>query len=279
MTPQLRDRYLRLLGFSSRPSGIHGLRDMVRAHVTLVPFENVSKLLLFDRERTGRLTTLEEFLDGLEFSDLGGTCYTSNPFFAQLLAELGYHADLHSADMETPNVHSCIRVLVGEDEYHVDVGNAAPFLEPIALDALPYETRRGTMSWVFDWADDGRLQCNVISRGERVHGYRVNKKPWSHEQFRPVILSSFERGRTFMSLLRLVRIFPEHTVELKNCNLRVHRGEVTTETKINSIEELRRAVDQQFLMPKCPVEKAVAILEQLSESEFFAAGQERSLYA
>jgi arylamine N-acetyltransferase len=67
-------RYLRLLGIAGHPSGLDGLRTLVRRHLSAVPFENISKLLLLDRERAGRVTTLPEFLDGIEYSDLGGTC-------------------------------------------------------------------------------------------------------------------------------------------------------------------------------------------------------------
>jgi arylamine N-acetyltransferase len=272
-------RYLRLLGFESQPEGLDGLGRLVRAHLLRVPFENVSKLLLFDREGTGRLNTLDEFLDGVEHQDLGGTCYTSNPFLTELLRELGYEADLHSADMNTPNVHSCIRVRVNGRAYHVDVGNAAPFLEPFPLDALPYEFLRGEMKWIFDQGEDRRLRCRVFSRGEHVHGYTANESPCTHEDFREVVLDSFQPGRTFMGLLRIVRIFPEHTVELKNRTLRLHRGTTTTEATLNSLAELRHAVDTQFLMPRCPVERAVEILERINGIEFFGAQQEQSLYA
>jgi N-hydroxyarylamine O-acetyltransferase len=272
------NRHLRLLGFDSPPAGLDGLRQLVRAHLLRVPFENVSKLLLFDHEGTGRLNTLDEFLDGIEHHDLGGTCYKSNPFLAQLLRELGYEADLHSADMNNPNVHSCIRVRLNGRAYHVDVGNAAPFLEPFPLDALPYEFVRGEMKWVFDRAEDSRVRCKLFSGGEHVHGYMANESPCTHEDFREVILDSFQRGRTFTSLLRIVRIFPEHTVELKNRTLRVHRGTSTTETTLNDMKELRHAVDTQFLLPRCPIEKAVEILERFNGIEFFGAPQERSLY-
>src|ERR1035438_3528771 len=99
-------RYLRLLGIVGRPSGLDGLRTLVRWHLAAVPFENISKLLLVDRERTGRVTTLTEFLDGIEYSDLGGTCYTNNPYLTELLRDLGYDADLLGADMGHPNVRS-----------------------------------------------------------------------------------------------------------------------------------------------------------------------------
>src|SRR5581483_7900299 len=99
-------RYLRVLGINSVPSGVEGLRHIVRRHLCRVPFENLSKLLLFAREGAGRAFSLSEFLDGIEHSDLGGTCYNSNPHLLGLLLHLGYDADLMAADMTVPNCHT-----------------------------------------------------------------------------------------------------------------------------------------------------------------------------
>ena len=41
------------------------------------------------------------------------------------------------------------------------------------------------------------------------------------------------------------------------------------ERTIGSLRELRRAVDEDFQMPRCPVEEAVAVLERLNAREFF----------
>src|ERR1039457_380613 len=141
-------RYLRLIGIAGHPAGLDGLRTLVRRHLSAVPFENMSKLLLWDREGAGRATTLPEFLDGVEYSDLGGTCYTNNPFLTDLLRELGYDADLLGADMNQPNVHTCIRVRIDSVAYHVDVGFAAPFREPIRLDRLPVPVEEGANRYV-----------------------------------------------------------------------------------------------------------------------------------
>lgn len=82
------DRYLHLLGFADMPMGLDGLRAIVAAHLERVPFENVSKLLLYAREGAGRPLTLAEFLDGIEYADMGGTCYSSNLFLFELLQAL-----------------------------------------------------------------------------------------------------------------------------------------------------------------------------------------------
>lgn len=273
------ERYLRLLGGHTERPSVIALNALVKAHITRVPFENVSKLLLFGREHQGRMATVEEFLDGMEHHDLGGTCYSCNPFFTDLLQHLGYKAELRSADMNTPHVHSSVRVFLQGREYHVDVGNAAPFTCAVPLDELPFKFSRGQMTWIFDRAEDGRVRCTVLSRGERVHGYLVNEQKQSFEFFRDIIIDSFQPGRTFMSLLRLVRIFPEHTVELKDRTLRVHRGSQTVERTIGDMNDLRQVVDTEFLMPRCPVEQAVEILQSVTGTDFFADTAARSLYA
>jgi len=266
-------RYLRLLGFDHPLSDLEGLRQVVRRHVIRVPFENISKLLLVGRERRGRVTALAEFLDGLERYDLGGTCYTANPFLAGLLREMGYDADLLGCDMAHANVHTAIRVRVGGDQYHVDVGYGGPFYEPLPLAELPREMNQGPYRYVLDRGGDGRLALNVFKGEERVHGYAVNETPREFAFFRDIILDSFRPAATFMTRLRVVRYFEDHSVELKNSLVTCHRGSESEETRLTSMKQLRRIFDDEFHMPRCPEEEAVQTLEQLMGQSFFAMGE------
>jgi N-hydroxyarylamine O-acetyltransferase len=266
----LHERYLRLLGLAEPPVGVSGLHDLVHRHLCRVPFENVSKLLLFGREGRGRVTTMAEFLDGIEQCDLGGTCYTSNPFLADLLGALGYDAALYAADMDTPNVHTSIRVQLAGRQWHIDVGYAGPFSNPIPLDRLPYETAWGNDRYVFDRHGEGHMMT-VFTNGERRHGYVVHAPARAASFFDPVVLQSFEPGRTFMRCLRITRFFEDRAVELRNRRLlRVSAGRVR-ETSVDSMADLRRAVNEEFQMPRCRIEEAVAVLERLNRREFFGS--------
>ena len=266
-------RYLRLLGFDRAPSGLEGLRQIVRQHVIRVPFENISKLLLIAREHKGRITALPEFLDGLDHYDLGGTCYTANPFFTELLREAGYDADLLGCDMSHRNVHTAIRVRIEGKEYHVDVGYGGPFYEPMPLAALPYEIRHGSFRYVLDRAGDGRFAMNVFRDGERVHGYAVNETPRHLEFFTDIILGSFHSTATFMTLLRVVRHFGDHSVELKNSVITVEHRHNSKRIQLSSLKHLRQTFNEEFRMPRCPVESAVETLEQITGQDFFAMGE------
>jgi arylamine N-acetyltransferase len=269
-------RYLRLLGFAGTPSGLGGLRELVRRHVCRVPFENVSKLLLYGREGRGREQTLAEFLDGLEHHDLGGTCHTSNPFFARLLGALGYDATLLGADMgEAPNVHTGVLVRLAGVAYLIDVGYAAPFWEPMPLDRLPFEVVHGDARYVLRRADEtsdrdaaARYEMTVREGRERVHGYVVHTTPRTEGFFRETVLSSFGRDRTFMRCLFLVRYFEDRSVRIANGVLSRSDGRGVERVTLGSVAELRRAVQQELALPRCPIDEAVAVLERLTGRPF-----------
>jgi N-hydroxyarylamine O-acetyltransferase len=263
-------RYLRLLGIEGRPSGLSGLRAIVQAHLSRVPFENVSKLLLYNRERAARETTLSEFLDGIEFSDLGGTCYTSNPFLAELLRELGYDADLLGADMSKPNVHTCIRVRIDGLTYHVDVGFAAPFREPIRLDRLPVRIEEGGNHYVFEEDGDGFFMSMFTGEDFRV-GYVAHDPPRPREFFDPAVMMSFTLSSTFMRCLRINRVWAGYSLDLIDAKLCRHEAGRTAVTELKNMAELKAALRDQLGMPRCPIESAVAILERLTGKPFFDA--------
>lgn len=264
-TSDVYTRYLRLLGFDQAPSGLDGLRMLVRRHLFRVPFENVSKLLLFAREGAGRPRTLTEFLDDIEYRDLGGTCHSCNPYFAGLLRHLGYDADLLGADMTKLNQHTCIRVRVDGVPYHVDVGYGGPFREPMRLDRLPHDFQEGALRYVFDHnRHEGVYEMKVLAGEERRHGYVVHGPARELPFFYDNIHGSFASSQTFMRCLRLVRVFPGRSVELVDRKLTVRTGNEEVQTELESLEELSRAVATQLAMPRCPIVHAVEILEQLT---------------
>ena len=134
MTSDLLRRYLNILGVKRRKPSTHALYELVQAQMMKVPFENVSKLYYKKRHNHQGLLNLEFFLDGIERFHFGGTCYSNNYHFYQLLANLGYEINLCGAAMLHPDVHLVSVVSVEQREYLVDVGYAAPFLSPLPRD-------------------------------------------------------------------------------------------------------------------------------------------------
>lgn len=259
-------RYLQHLGIEGTPSGLAGLREVVRKHVLRVPFENISKLLLINREGAGRFLTLGEFLDGAEQFDLGGTCHSANPFLGELLRSLSYHVDLLGADMSQPNVHTCLRVSLDGAAYHVDAGYGGPFREPVPLNCAPHEIIEGSERYCFDRnTSDGRLRLS----GSEGPGYVVNDTPRSHDFFQPAMEGSFRPHATFLNCLRVGRIFENHSVSLLNRSLRIHRGGETETRELRNRAEVESAFANELAMPRAPWERAIDILEHLTGKAFF----------
>lgn len=275
--PEIYQRHLRLLGIDGLPTGIKGLEEITLRHLCTAPFENISKLLLFDREGTGRAVSHDEFLDGIEFRDLGGTCHSSNPFLAELLQALGYDAILLGANMSGTDVHTTIRVCVDSVEYHVDMGYAAPFRKPIRLDRLPHEVVQGDFTYVLDRrASDGRYEVTVRSGEKRIHGYVVNEAPRDLEYFHGTIRESYEPGRDFMTRLRITRFFEDHAIELSNLTAIYFKGRESRKTELRGVTELERTVFGDMQMPLCPVRKAVEILERVTGQPISKLGNQTS---
>jgi len=151
-------RYIKLLGFKPKEPNLDDLTKIISSHLKIIPFENISKLYYFQQTGQKRIPALSQFLYGSEKYHFGGTCYVCNYHLYQLLKYLGYDVKLCGADMSQPDVHIVILVKLDGREYIVDVGYAAPFLEPIPRDLLiDYKISRGKDDYILhpmdNWAN------------------------------------------------------------------------------------------------------------------------------
>ena len=88
MSQENAERYLSLLGVGRKKQSLEALSELIEAHLWNVPFENISKLYYRAYRDVRVLPSLELFLEGIESFHLGGTCYTNNYYFCQLLEKL-----------------------------------------------------------------------------------------------------------------------------------------------------------------------------------------------
>lgn len=170
--------------------------------------------------------------------------------------------------MSKPNVHACIRVHIDSVAYHVDVGFAAPFREPIRLDALPAQVDEGVNRYVLD-RDGHDFRMRMFSDGARAIDYIAHDPPRQREFFDPLVRSSFALTSTFMKSLRISRAFETHSCDLIDRRLFRHESGRTTVEQLTSLSGLRKAVNTELRMPRCPVDRAIAILERLTGKAFF----------
>jgi arylamine N-acetyltransferase len=208
----------------------------------------------------------------MEKRDLGGTCFSLNPYLGNLLRALGYETELLGADMTRPNVHTCLRVRLDSVPYHVDVGYGGPFREPIRLDWLPFEMVEGVYHYVLDANPRGEgYEMAVFSGEERVQGYVVHDPPRPLEFFADSLRNSFAPNATFLNCLRLCRFFEDHSVTLLDRTLSIHRGAATEQTEFHNLADWESAIATHLRMPRCPARMAIPVLEQITGKPFFEA--------
>ncbi|HEX9189575.1 MAG TPA: arylamine N-acetyltransferase [Vicinamibacteria bacterium] len=246
-------RYLGLLGVARRPPGLEALTELTSAHLTRIPFENVSKLYYGRRNAPPRRPPdLVRYLDGIERHHLGGTCYANAFNLHLLLAHLGYDVSLCGADMSAPDVHLVNVVWVEGRPYLVDVGYGAPFLEPLPLDvAEDQEIAWGRERYVLTPRDAaGRSRLELHRDGELRHGYTVNPAPRRIEEFAQVIADSFSDEATFMHALLIARFWPTRSVTLRNRTLIEAEGTRYRLRQIPGRADLPAAIEEHFLIPR-----------------------------
>ena len=149
------ERYLSLIGVEEEAPGLDGLGRLVRAHVQGVPFENSASLLRRHEAGAGPVAAIDPrmLLADWEARRAGGVCFEHAEMFGRLLVELGYDVIPIAGEISFPGSHQALVVDLAGARWLVDVGNGAPFFEPIPLDR-PIEIHRLGLSYRFA-ADPG----------------------------------------------------------------------------------------------------------------------------
>jgi arylamine N-acetyltransferase len=130
----------------------------------------------------------------------------------------------------------------------------------------------GTNRYVLarDAAGDG-FCMSMFTEAESGIAYVVHDPPRPREFFDRVVLDSYAPSSTFMNCFRISRVFDGFSLDLIDRKLYRHEAGKTAITHLESIQELKRTVEDQLGMPRCPVERAIAILERLTGEPFFGA--------
>jgi len=139
------ESYLNRLGFDPATvdtPDLNTLARLQRAHVTMIPFENLS--IVGDpesaREGAGVTLSVPHLYEKIVERERGGYCYELNGLFHSLLAALGYEVDrvaarITSGDGVTLPANHHSNVVTIDRRYVVDVGMGVPTMrQPLPLD-------------------------------------------------------------------------------------------------------------------------------------------------
>ena len=262
-TDSLYEKYLKILKISKRDPSISALSQVVKAHLTNIPFENISKL--YYKKNYGLMTIpdFDLYLEGISINNFGGTCYSNNYYLNKLLNYLGSNVRLCGADMINPDVHIVNVVRINNKNYLVDVGYAAPFLNPIPLDLTEeYKIALGTDEYIIiPKSENGYSKLKMFRNGRLKHGYTVKPYARSISEFETVIKDSFRDTATFLNAILLVRFRSNSSIVIHNFSLIETKHIHSKLTKLKNKAELTEKIITHFAIPKNVIEESLGIIK------------------
>lgn len=274
-TPKWVERYLGFLNIPVEQPSLAYLAKICKSHLCTFPFENISKLI-FSKEKGGAyIPTVEEFLCNFERYNFGGTCYVLNVNVMRLLDALGF--DCHHVMLGGQHMGIIVRLPSSGERVYVDCGAAAPFFAPVRFERDP----ENVTSFGLDSIKIRSLQGSKIGdyRYSRYTNDVLSGPEWDFSpdicsevsDFADVMDASCRPGTTFMTILRCqlwqLDLSRSATLVDNKFSSRFATGETQTRL-LNNRQELREVIDEQFSLPRLPVEEALRVLETLGVKPF-----------
>lgn len=268
------DRYLYILGVSKLGPSWQALTELTSAHLIRIPFENISKIRRAKIQGIRNIPSLEEYLDGIEHFNFGGTCFVNNYYLHLLLIYLGYEVKLCGADISEngapPDGHMANVVTVDGREAIVDVGFGAPFWHPIPRDSTTeIKIQLGELLYVLKPKDnEGHSRLEIYRDEQLIFGYLLKPAARKVEDFAEVIARSYTESAPLLNYLLLVRYFRDGAVRLINRSFTEVNGSESRIQKLATIEEIINVIEGRFGIPAHIVSEVIG---SLGETKIFVS--------
>ena len=257
-------RYLKLLGLEREPPNLEYLRKLTRAHLSCVPFENVTSILRRHAASDERVPTLDrdsELRAWLERRG-GGLCFEVVDMFGTLLSGLGFRVHPVLATISFVGSHQGLVVEIENTRYLVDAGNGAPFFEPIPL-GEPVEVGHVDLVYRFRPAEDrpdGWVQDRLIE-GNWQPFCTYDLAPATDADRATAYQRHHVRGRSWVvDNLTLVRCTDIEVWSLRDNRLTHFTTAGKSVREIASDADYRAIAADLFDLPNAPIDAAVRVL-------------------
>jgi arylamine N-acetyltransferase len=259
------NRYLKILDVTRKKPSIEYLRELLTSHIVRIPFENISKLYYYYTKDLNTIPDFNLYLTGIEQNKFGGTCYSNNHYFNQLLLHLGFEAWLCGADMSEPDVHLVNVVIFGNMKYLTDVGYGAPFFIPIPLDSNDnYNISFGNDNYVvLPKNNKGYSELKQYRENKLKHGYVVKPNERSISEFEGVIKDSFRKSSTFLNRITAIKYGLTYSISIRNFSLIEIQNEHLRKTQLNSKDQIIEQINNYFHIPKNILQESISPLNNL----------------
>lgn len=260
--------YLEYIEVPLKEASLEYLTELTTSHLSHIPFENISTFLQFeDYHHDNYLANdPEKFVRQLYTQNTGGTCYVLNSSFNELLKVLGFKS--RYTVLGGQHLALLVKIPGSEEEVYVDVGNGSPFFEPVHLETDPENVSKfGNIEVELRPEDgDGKYKYCRYANGKPMIWDFDTKESYHFEDLQPLIKEYFRPNGVFTSSLKcqIWQLDQNRSLSLVNniLNIQYRTGE-TEKYILESIEEIREIIEDEFQLPKIPVEEAIDVLKTL----------------
>lgn len=266
------DAYLARIGHTGpRAPTLDTLSAIQARHVEAIAFENLNPL--FGWPVPIDLPSLEQ---KLVRDRRGGYCFEQNALFAHALRALGFHVAGLAArvlwgqpeDARTARTHMLLRIDLDGQAYLADVGFGGQTLTgPLRLvpdveQATPHEPYRLVQS-----GDFFTMQCRIGDAWKTLYRFTLEEHfPPDYEVGNHYVAT--HPSSIFRNTLRVARATPDRRYALLNRDLAVHHlGGPTERRTLESAADLRRTLEDVFLLNVPPGPELEAAFERLPEPQ------------
>jgi arylamine N-acetyltransferase len=256
--------YLNFLNLDGPPPvTLDGLTRLTRAQMRSVPFENISSILRRAEYPQGPVPGVDTDAQLAAWVERrgGGVCFEVVATFAPILRVLGFQARAINARISWPGSHQSIVVDLDRSAYLVDVGNGAPFPDPIPLDRTT-EVRHAGLAYRFRpdaasgdliqdrWIDDAWAPFCWYSLGSDDTSVRES----AYQQHQTL-------GQSWVvDNLVLTRCDDDEVWSLRDRVLRHFTPDGKSEKRVTDSDEYTRLAAEVFGVPGLPIQRARSLL-------------------
>lgn len=240
--------YLKRIGYSgSRTPSADTLRNIHRAHLFSVPFENLDIC-------SGREIRMDQeaFVRKIVEDHRGGFCYELNGAFAVLLQSLGFRVTLLSARVpladgtDGPEFDHLTLWVDLNEPWLADVGFGDCFVDPLRLQAGLEQEQHGKCFRIVEADDSLRLERRDAEARWKTE-YLFSPQPRRLDEFAEMCHYHQTSPQSPFTRKRLSsRATPEGRITLSEMNLITTDGDSREEQLLRSESEWQRAFADHF---------------------------------
>jgi arylamine N-acetyltransferase len=262
MTNDWLETYLSLLGVNGRTPTLETLTELARAHKRVV-FSNAASLQRKAATPTGAVPDMDNSttLEAWQSEGSGGVCYEVATMLEGLLDGLGFESYNVLGEIFEPRAHQANIVTVEGKRYLLDLGNGAPFIEPIPIDDGPYEIDFAGLGYRFDrQGSDGRLvQSRHIDGAWQPFALYEGEAAKPTERAEAFQLHHELPARSFvMASFTLVQVRDGDLLAVRDHTFNHYKPSGRTTREVHGVDAYRGLIRDEFNLPDYPVDEALA---------------------